>query len=95
MLLVFFVFLFFSLLNSTGFHKDPGIWKFSNSFIFGHNFAKEMKFFIRDTKKRTATEDVFDKQLQWEILKIRKLSICYSTVIGKEKIKKKHESEIN
>ena len=54
-----------------------------------------MKFFIRDTKKRTATEDVIDKQLQWEILKIRKLSICYSTVIGKKTIKKKHELEIN
>ena len=41
------------------------------------------------------TDDVFDEQSQWEILKyeIQKFSICYSKVIAEEKRKKQHELE--
>ena len=48
-----------------------------------------MKCFIYDTKKRLVTDDVFDKQSQWEILKyeIQKFYICYSKVNTKEKKK--------
>ena len=42
---------FYSLLNSTEFPKDPIIWKFNNSLIFGCSFVKEMKCLIHDTKK--------------------------------------------
>ena len=75
------------LLASTEFPKGPGIWKFNNSLIFDSNFVKEMKCHIHDTNKRLATEDIFDKQFQWEILKyeIRKISIRYSKVIATEK----------
>ena len=54
-----------------------------------------MKCFIHDTKKRLVTDDVFDKQSQWENLKyeIRKFTIRYSKVITKEKRKKQHELE--
>ena len=46
-----------------------------------------MKCFIYDTKKRLVTEDVFDQQSQYDILKygIQKFSIRYSKVIAKEK----------
>ena len=86
---------FCSLLNSTEFLKGPGIWKFYNSLIFDRNFVKEMKCFIHDTKKTLLTEDVFDKQSQWQIVKyeIRKFSIWYSKEIAKEKRKKQHELE--
>ena len=49
-----------------------------------------MKCFIHDTKEKLVTDDVFDEQSQWEILKfeIRKFSIPYSKVIAKEKRKK-------
>ena len=49
-----------------------------------------MKCFIHDTQKKLVTDDVFDEQSQWEILKfeIRKFSIPYSKVIAKEKRKK-------
>ena len=52
-----------------------------------------MKCFIHDTKKRLVTEDVFDEQSQWEILKyeIRKFSIRYLKVIAKEKRKRQHK----
>ena len=52
-----------------------------------------MKCFIHDTKKKLVTDDVFDEQSQWEILKfeIRKFSIPYLKVIAKEKRKKQHE----
>ena len=52
-----------------------------------------MKCFIHDTKEKLVTDDVFDEQSQWEILKfeIRKFSIPYSKVIAKEKRKKQHE----
>ena len=54
-----------------------------------------MKCFIRDTKKRFLTKDIFDEQSQWEILKceIRQFSICYSKVIAKEKWKTQHVLE--
>ena len=54
-----------------------------------------MKCYIHDTKKRLVTEDVFDQQSQWEILKheIRKFSIRYSEVIPKDKREKQHEFE--
>ena len=54
-----------------------------------------MKCFIRDTKKRFLTKDIFDEQSQWEILKceIRQFSICYSKVIAKEKWKTQRELE--
>ena len=54
-----------------------------------------MKCYIHDTKKRLVTEDVFDQQSQWEILKheIRKFSIRYSEVIAKDKREKQHEFE--
>ena len=54
-----------------------------------------MKCFTYNTKKRLVTEDVFDEQSQWKILKseIRKFSIRYSKVIVKEKRKKQHELE--
>ena len=81
---------FCSFVNSTEFRKGPGIWKFNNSLIFDRNFAKEMKCFIHDTQKRLVTDNVFDEQSQWEILKyeIRKFTIRYSKVIAKEKRKK-------
>ena len=60
---------FCSLANSTEFRKGPGIWKFNNSLIFDRNFVKEMKCFIHDSKKRFVTDEVFDEQSQWEILK--------------------------
>ena len=74
---------FCCLLNSTEFP------------IFDRNFVKEMICFIHDTKKRLLTENVFDEQPQWEILKyeIRKFSIRYSKVIAKEKRKEQHELE--
>ena len=52
-----------------------------------------MKCFIHDTKKRLVTEDIFDEQSQWEILKyeIWKFSRHYWKVIAKEKRKKQHE----
>ena len=86
---------FCSLLNSMEIPKGPGIWKFNNSLIFDRNFVKEIKCFIHDTKKTLLTEDVFDKQSQWEILKyeIRKFPIRYSKVIAKEKRKKQYELE--
>ena len=86
---------FCSFVNSTEFHKGPGNWKFNNSLIFDRNFIKEMKCFIHDTKKRLVTDDIFDKQSQWEILKyeIQKFTIHYSKVIAKEKRKKQHELE--
>ena len=73
------------------FPKCSGIWKFSNFFIFDRNFVKEMKCFIHDTKKRLVTEDVFDQQSLWEILKseIPKFSIRYSKVTAKKKKRKK------
>ena len=54
-----------------------------------------MKCYKHDTKKRLVTENVFDQQSQWKILKyeIRKFSILYSKVIAKEKKKKQHELE--
>ena len=49
-----------------------------------------MKCVIHETKKTLLTEDLFDEQSQWEILKyeIQKFSIRYSKVIAKEKRKK-------
>ena len=46
-----------------------------------------MKCFIHDTKERLVTDDVFDKQMQWEILKyeIGKFSTRCSKVTAKEK----------
>ena len=54
-----------------------------------------MKCFIHDIKKRLVTDNVFDEQSQWEILKyeIRKFTMRYSKVIAKEKRKKQHELE--
>ena len=54
-----------------------------------------MKCFIHDIKKKFVTDNVFDKQSQWEILKyeIRKFAMLYSKVIAKEKRKKQHELE--
>ena len=82
-----------SFVNSVEFRKSPGIWKYSKSFIFDSNFVKEMKCFTRDTNKRLVTDDVFDEESQWEILKyeIRKCTIEYSKVIAKEKRKKQHK----
>ena len=57
------------LVNSTEFGKDPSVWKFNNSLIFDCNFVEEMKCFIHDTKKRLVTDEIFDEQSQWEILK--------------------------
>ena len=39
-----------------------------------------MKCYIHDTKKSLVTEDVFDQQSQWEILKYEttNFSTCYS-----------------
>ena len=84
---------FCSFVNSTEFRKGPAIWKFSNSLIFYRNFVKEMKCFIHDTNKRRVTDDVFDKQSQWETVKyeIQKFAIHYSKVIAKKKRKKQHE----
>ena len=86
---------FCSLLNSTDFTKGPGICKFNNSLVFDCNFVKDIKCFIHDTKKRLVTEDVFEEQSQWEILKheIRKFSIRYSKVTAWEKRKKQDELE--
>ena len=60
---------FCSLVNSTEFRRGPGIWIFNNSLIFDRNFVKEKKCFIHDSKKRFVTDEVFDEQSQWEILK--------------------------
>ena len=57
------------LVNSKEFGKGLGIWKFNNSLVFDRNFVKEIKCFIHDTEKRFVTDDVFDEQSQWEILK--------------------------
>ena len=91
---------FCSLVNSTEFRKGPGIWKFHNSLIFDRSLVKEMKCFIHDTKKRPVTDDIFDEQSQWEILKyeMRTFSIRYSKLKRKgkkeqEKKKKQHELE--
>ena len=50
-----------------------------------------MQCFIHDTKKRLLTEDVFDKQSQWEISKyeMQKFSLC----LLRKKEKKQHELE--
>ena len=71
---------FCTLLKRAEFPKDPGIWKFNNSFIFDRIIVKEMQCFIHDTKKRLLTEDVFHNQSQWEISKyqIQKFSLSYS-----------------
>ena len=84
---------FCSLLNTTEFPKDPGIWKLNNSLIFDRNFVQEMKCFIHDTMKTLLTKDVFEEQSQWEILKyeIRIFSIRYLKVIANEKRKKQHQ----
>ena len=86
---------FCSLLNCTDFSKGPGIWKFNNSLIFDCNFVKEIICFIHGTNKRLVTEDAFDQQSQWEILKyeIRKFSLRFSKVIAEEKRKKQYELE--
>ena len=86
---------FCSLLNSTEFPKGSGVSKSNSSFVFHCNFVKEMKCFIHDAIERVVTEDVFDEQSQWEILKqeIRKFSIRYLKVIAKEKRNKQLELE--